>query len=102
MSQNDKNENFTKSIPVGELGIVALESCSELGKRVNDYIVSWRTQREGDHMKSLHFTGYQKENYLIDAKCPRFGSGRHIAECLPLLHFKDKMPCVLLYRAALI
>ena len=75
MSQNDKNENFTKSIPVGELGIVALESCSELGKRVNDYIVSWRTQREGDHMKSLHFTGYQKENYLIDAKCPRFGSG---------------------------
>ena len=75
MSQNDKNENFTKSIPVGELGIVALESCSELGKRVNDYIVSWRTQREGDHMKSLHFTGYQKENYLIDTKCPRFGSG---------------------------
>lgn len=75
MSQNDKNENFTKSIPVGELGIVALESCSELGKRVNDYIVSWRTQREGDHMKSLHFTGYQRENYLIDAKCPRFGSG---------------------------
>lgn len=75
MSQNDKNDNFTKSIPVGELGIIALESCSELGKRVNDYIVNWRTKRDGDHMKSLHFTGYQKENYLIDAKCPRFGSG---------------------------
>lgn len=44
MSQND---NFTKSIPVGELGIVALESCSELGKKVNDYIVNWRTKREG-------------------------------------------------------
>lgn len=72
MSQND---NFTKSIPVGELGIVALESCSELGKKVNDYIVNWRTKREGEHMNSLHFTGYQKENYLIDAKCPRFGSG---------------------------
>ena len=26
-------------------------------------------------MNSLHFTGYQKENYLINAKCPRFGSG---------------------------
>lgn len=72
MSQND---NFTKSIPVGELGIVALESCSELGKKVNDYIVNWRTKREGEHMNSLHFTGYQKENYLIDARCPRFGSG---------------------------
>lgn len=72
MSQND---NFTKSNPVGELGIVALESCSELGKKVNDYIVNWRTKREGEHMNSLHFTGYQKENYLIDAKCPRFGSG---------------------------
>ena len=31
MSQND---NFTKSIPVGELGIVALESCSGLEKRL--------------------------------------------------------------------
>lgn len=72
MSQND---NFSKSIPVGELGIVALESCSELGQRVNDYIVNWRTKREGDHMKTLHFNGYRKENYLIDAKCPRFGSG---------------------------
>lgn len=72
MSQND---NFSKSIPVGELGIVALESCSELGQKVNDYIVNWRTKREGDHMKTLHFNGYQKENYLIDTKCPRFGSG---------------------------
>ena len=72
MSQND---NFTKNIPVGELGIIALESCSELGQKVNNYIVNWRTKREGDHMNTLHFSGYRKDNYLIDARCSRFGSG---------------------------
>lgn len=72
MNQNDK---FTESIPVGELGIIALESCTALGQKVNDYIVNWRTKREGDHMNSLHFNGYRKQNYLIDAKCSRFGSG---------------------------
>ena len=38
----NQSDNFKETIPVGELGIIALESCSELGQRVNDYIVSWR------------------------------------------------------------
>ncbi len=71
----NQSDNFKETIPVGELGIIALESCSELGQRVNDYIVSWRKERTGAHMSSLHFEGYQKDHYLIDTKCSRFGSG---------------------------
>ncbi len=62
MNQEDK---FKNSIPVGELGIVALESCKELGQKVNDYIVEWREKREGEHLSSLHYNGYVKEDYLI-------------------------------------
>ena len=71
----NQTENFKETIPVGELGIIPLESCSELGKKVNDYIVSWRQERDGDYMSSLHFEGYQKDTFIIDAKCSRFGSG---------------------------
>ena len=36
------------SLPVAPLKIAALESCSDLGKKVNDYIVSFRQNREFD------------------------------------------------------
>ncbi len=71
----NQTDNFKETIPAGELGIIPLESCSALGKRVNDYIVSWRRERTGKHMSSIHFEGYQRDNYIIDAKCSRFGSG---------------------------
>ncbi|MCI6017961.1 MAG: ribose-phosphate pyrophosphokinase [Clostridiales bacterium] len=71
----NQNENITESIPVGELGIIALESCKELGQKVNDYIVSWRKERDLDQSQSLHFSGYANDTFLLDAKCSRFGTG---------------------------
>lgn len=63
-------------LPVGDLGIIALESSKELGQKVNDYIVSWRQQVVREQKEAtLALTGYDKDSYLIDAKCPRFGSG---------------------------
>lgn len=72
-----ENEKITDSIPVGELGIIALESCSELGKKVDQYIVEWRQEREHelDQNQSLHFGGYTNDTFLLKAKCSRFGSG---------------------------
>lgn len=63
------------TIPVGKLGIIALQGCSELGKKVNDYIVSWRNQRDNEHKSTLAFEGYERDSYLLEASCPRFGSG---------------------------
>jgi len=70
-----QSNDFKETVPVGELGIIPLESCSNLGKRVNDYIVSWRGERDSAHMRSLQFAGYQKDHYIIDAECSRFGTG---------------------------
>lgn len=63
------------TIPVGKLGIIALQGCSEIGKKVNDYIVNWRNQRDNEHKSTLAFEGYERDSYLLEASCPRFGSG---------------------------
>jgi len=64
-----------ETIPVGKLGIIPLASCKELGAKVNDYLVEWREEREHEHQSNIAFEGYQRDNYIIGAKVPRFGSG---------------------------
>ena len=69
-----EESNFD-TIPVGRLGIVALESCEELGEKVNNYLVKWRDERKNEHKTTIAFNGYERDNYLISHACPRFGSG---------------------------
>ena len=68
-------EKTIETIPVGPLGLVPLKSCTELGKKVNDYLVTWRRERESEHKSTIAFAGYQRDSYIIGAKTPRFGSG---------------------------
>ena len=68
-------EKTIETIPVGPLGLVPLKSCTELGKKVNDYLVTWRRERENEHKSTIAFAGYQRDSYIIGAKTPRFGSG---------------------------
>lgn len=70
-----KQEKIVETIPVGPLGIIALESSKPLGQKVNDYLVSWRTARDSEHKGTIAFSGYQRESYLLNACCPRFGTG---------------------------
>lgn len=70
-----QQEKILETIPVGTLGMIALESSKSLGQKVNDYIVDWRKARESEHTSTIAFAGYQRDSYLIDARCPRFGSG---------------------------
>lgn len=69
------DEKIIKTIPAGKLGIIALESCKDLGKIINDYLVQWRAEKEDEHKTTIAFSGYQRDSYLIKADCPRFGSG---------------------------
>ena len=62
-------------MPVGKLGIVALSSCEQLGKKINDHILSWRKDRDHVHAASPHLYGYDQDTFLIPIKTPRFGSG---------------------------
>ncbi len=70
-----KNENIVETIPVGPLGIIALESSRTLGEHVNEYLVKWRNSRESEHKGTIAFYGYQRDSYLMKACCPRFGTG---------------------------
>ncbi|MFV0341894.1 MAG: ribose-phosphate pyrophosphokinase [Anaerocolumna sp.] len=70
-----QQEKILETIPVGTLGMIALESSKSLGQKVNDYIVEWRRATESEHTSTIAFAGYQRDSYLIDARCPRFGSG---------------------------
>ena len=68
-------EKTIETIPVGPLGLIPLKSCSELGAKVNDWLVEWRKERESDHKSTIAFAGYQRDSYIIEAATPRFGSG---------------------------
>lgn len=63
------------SLPVAPLKIAAHASCIDLGKKVNDYIVSFRQNTLTENHTSPLFRAYSTDNYLIDCVCPRFGTG---------------------------
>ena len=83
MAQNI--EEFRNSIPVGDLGIIPLQSCSELGNMVNEYIVDWRKERES----VLHQDDRIKDSYIVNTKCSRFGSGEAKGTILDSIRGKD-------------
>lgn len=68
-------QKIVETIPVGPLGIIALESSKALGQHVNDYLVEWRNARESEHKETIAFSGYERDSYLLKACCPRFGTG---------------------------
>ena len=75
-----RNERILDNIPVGDLGIIAIDGCTEMGKKVNDYIAKWRNEDGHVFEDDILFQGYKKDSYLVEAKVPRFGSGE--AKCL--------------------
>ena len=68
-------ELLEKTLPVAPLKIVAMESCRELGQKVNDYIVSFRENTISEVSESSLYVNYKSNNYLVDCCCPRFGTG---------------------------
>ena len=69
------NDDEIESVPVGPLGLVPLKGMEGLCDEINGYLVNWRHERESDHKDSILFAGYQKDSFIIEADCPRFGSG---------------------------
>jgi len=68
-------ELLEKILPYAPLKLVAMESCKELGKMVNDKIVSFRENTISEVTESPLYVNYRLQNYLVDCCCPRFGTG---------------------------
>ena len=82
-------EKKIETIPVGPLGLIPLRSCTELGKKVDDWLVTWRRERESEHKITIQFAEYQKDTYILNAKTPRFGSGEGKGEILESVRGDD-------------
>ena len=55
MGNREEKRNL-ETIPVGSLGIIAMEGCKPLGEKVDQYLVKWRAERESEHKDSLAFS----------------------------------------------
>lgn len=64
-----------KSIPVAPIKIAALDSCKELAQQVDSHLVQFRKELDSHNQSGLNFRGYTADTFLLDCKCPRFGSG---------------------------
>ena len=84
-----KDSNLLSTIPVGQLGIIALESCKPLGERVDAYLSKWRNARNNVEKTNIAFQGFEKDSYLVASACPRFGSGEAKGELLESVRGKD-------------
>ena len=70
-----KNEPNYNTIPVGQLGIIALPGCEELAQKIDNYLIKWRFERNSEHKNTLAFAGYEKQTYIVDIDFPRFATG---------------------------
>ena len=69
------DERLLQNLPTGPLGLIPLESFSEMGKKVDKYLVKWRSKRD-HHLSDVRIlNSYKRESYIMEASCPRFGSG---------------------------
>ena len=74
MSTKRREIEYTNP-PVGPLGLIALSGITDLASSVNSYLVKWRHE-SADLYKGEHiFAGHDKDNFIISASTPRFGSG---------------------------
>ena len=71
---NWNNELLTR--PFGPLGIIAMPGCEEAAQKINEYLMKWYEQQEAlEDMPLYTQMGANRENFLIEAHCPRFGTG---------------------------
>ena len=86
---DSRTTDFIERIPVGPLALMPLDSIRPLGKRVDEYLSTWRTRRESEHKETIAFNGYQKDSYIVEAKVSRFGSGEAKANILETVRGVD-------------
>ena len=47
------DERNLETMPDGALGLIPLESCKELGLKVDQYLVGWREKRQHQHQRDI-------------------------------------------------
>ena len=74
-------EGHFDTLPIGRLGLIPLNSSAALGKKVDDYLVSWRKGRGNEFAEKYvaAYEGYERDSYIIHSQVPRFGSSTNLS-----------------------
>lgn len=68
-------EELKNAMPVAPVKLLTTKSALPLATKVNSHLVAFRKSLDNSFKKDPAFHGYMEDNYLIEAECPRFGSG---------------------------
>mgnify|MGYP000196511631 CR=1 FL=1 len=69
------DERNLETLPDGALGLIPLESCKELGLKVDKYLVGWREKKQHQHASDLAFKRLPPRFLHHLSAVPRFGTG---------------------------
>ncbi len=69
------NAKDLTDVPFGPLGIIAMPGCEELGNLINAWLLKWHNLQEIQDEEFYTIPGADRDNFLIKAYCPRFGTG---------------------------
>ena len=68
--------NDLLTVPYAPLGLIAMPGCEKIAGSINDWLMKWYEQQDAlDDTPLFSLMGYNRENFLIDTQCPRFGTG---------------------------
>ncbi|MDO5477242.1 MAG: ribose-phosphate pyrophosphokinase [Eubacteriales bacterium] len=69
------DKRILDNAPFGQLGLITVSGCEQMGKEIDSYLKYWREERQHEHADSPAFAGYLRPSYIINTKVPRFGTG---------------------------
>ena len=70
------NKDSFLTYPVGPLGLIAMPGTEEIGEKVNSWLKKWQDHTEESMPGDMSTTpGAERQDFLIDVSCPRFGNG---------------------------
>lgn len=74
-------EDSFLNVPFGPLGLIAMKGTEQMGEKINSWLMRWRYTQEKYKQEMIDNgllglePGWERENFLIDVECPRFGNG---------------------------
>ena len=61
--------------PIAPLKLLALPGCEDMVAAVNRHLIEFRREELEDSPNKKEFYGFAPESFILNAECPRFGSG---------------------------
>ena len=68
-------EILENTLPVAPLKLVVMDSAQAMGKEINNYLVEFRKTIKNTFRNDPGVQGYVEDTYIVEASCPRFGTG---------------------------